>query len=378
MDRKKICFITSAPSSARAFLKEHFIALYPSFEITLIANFQGGDNVSDLKLDHIKNIQIERKPKPIKDLKALFLLYRFFRQERFFAVHSLTKKAILLTSIAAFCVRIPHRIQIFTGQVWATMTGLKRKIHILLDKFCVRLNNQLLVDGNSQMKYLIEHGIIREGDAQVLANGSICGVNIQRFSYNPEERILIRRELGISPEAVVYIFLGRLKTDKGINELLAAFNQLVDTKKDAILLLVGTDEEHCKQRLSRYNNLVEGENTIFYGSTPNPERLFHAGDIYCLPTYREGFGLAVLEASCIGLPVICSDTYGVMDAMVDNVTGLRCKTKDVDSLYDCMLKLHENPALRKDLGQNGAKRVRENFSSELVSSAWVEFYNSLR
>ena len=378
MDRKKICFITSLPGSARAFLKEHFIALYPSFEITLVANFQGDDDVSDLKLDHIKNIPIERKPKPIKDLKALFLLYRFFRQERFFAVHSLTKKAVLLTSIAAFCARIPNRIQIFTGQVWATMTGLKRKFHILLDKFCVRLNNQLLVDGKPQMKYLIEHGIIREGDAQVLANGSICGVNTQRFSYDPEERISIRRKLGISPETIVYIFLGRLKTEKGIYELLAAFNRLVESKKNSILLLVGTDEEHCEEHLDQYSNLIKGENTIFYGRTPKPEELFQASDIYCLPSYREGFGLAVLEASCMGLPVICSDTYGVMDAMVDNVTGLRCKTKDVDSLYDCMLKLHESPALRKDLGQNGAKRVREKFSRELVTSAWLKFYNTLK
>ncbi|MCH5347624.1 MAG: glycosyltransferase, partial [Muribaculaceae bacterium] len=130
-------------------------------------------------------------------------------------------------------------------------------------------------------------------------------------------------------------------------------------------------------KFGQYPNLKENENLIYYGLTPNPEKLLQAGDVFVLPTYREGFGMSVLEASSVGLPVICSDTYGVLDAMVDDETGLRCKTMDVESLKKCMLKLYSDQDLRNKLGTNGRRRVEEKFSSDVVTDAWLDFYKSL-
>lgn len=377
MSKKKICFITSLPGSARSFLSEPIKNLKPHFEIHYIGNFSSLDEISGIGADVCTPIPIERKQKIIDDFKTLLKLYRHFRKEKYYAVHAITRKATLLTGIASFFARVPHRIKTFTGQVWATMSGIKRSFYKALDKLDVLLYTDLLVDGESQRQYLISEGIMNENTAKVLANGSICGVDTTRFKASEQIRQHIRQDLKYENEDIVFIFLGRLKKEKGISELLDAFNKIVVARPKSKLLLVGTDEENYQKSISEFPNLTEGENIIFYGRTPEPQKLLQAGDIFVLPTYREGFGLAVLEASCLGLPVICSDTYGVMDAMENDITGLRCKTADSMSLLECMKKLYDNPHLRKELGENGQVRVKTKFSREILSDAWLNFYKSL-
>lgn len=377
LQKKKICFITSSPSAAVSFLKIPIDKLSSEFDVYYIGNYKDEAEIAGVNVIKARSIDIRRRPDIIADLKALWQLYVYFRKEKFFAVHAISRKATLLTGIASFFARVPHRIKTFTGQVWATMHGKKRKFYMALDRLDVKLNTELLVDGESQRQYLIANGIMTEQDAKVLASGSICGVDTLRFKPSEETRAEIRHELNYNEDHIVFIFMGRLKKEKGIYELLEAFNNIVKTRPNARLLLVGNDEENCKQHLPDYPALKERENVIFYGSTPEPQKLFQAGDIFVLPTYREGFGLSVLEASCIGLPVICSDTYGVQDAMVDNVTGLRCKTADNETLQECMEKLYDNPELRKELGKNGQIRVTTQFSREILSDAWMEFYKNL-
>ena len=225
---------------------------------------------------------------------------------------------------------------------------------------------------------MIDQGILKKPDqAAIPANGSVCGIDIDRFAFNPDKRKSIRSRIGIDEDRVVFIFLGRLRKEKGIFELFQAFNDMANNHPDAFLLLVGNEEEPCIERLPDYPNIHLGENACYYGYTTDPPLLLHAGDVFVLPTYREGFGLSVLEASCVGLPVICSDTYGVMDAMVDNVTGLRCKTYDSESLRKCMETMTENPGLRKELGNNGRQRVIRDFPRELVMQAWIDFYRRI-
>jgi glycosyltransferase involved in cell wall biosynthesis len=104
--------------------------------------------------------------------------------------------------------------------------------------------------------------------------------------------------------------------------------------------------------------------------------MLQAGDVYVLPSYREGFGLSVLEASCMKLPVICSDIYGMADTFVEGVTGLKCKVRDDESLLECMRKLYFDDILRLSLGEAGRDRVKRDFSKQLVTDAWVEYYKS--
>ncbi|MDE6320768.1 MAG: glycosyltransferase, partial [Muribaculaceae bacterium] len=136
-------------------------------------------------------------------------------------------------------------------------------------------------------------------------------------------------------------------------------------------------EENCLNHISEYSDIVDGSNFKYYGPTSTPQLSLQAADVFCLPSYREGFGLSVIEASCLELPVICSDAYGMADTMVDTVTGVRCKVGDAASLTAAMKYLYDNPDERRRMGENGRKRVLDLFSGEKIVGAWVEYYHSL-
>ena len=232
------------------------------------------------------------------------------------------------------------------------------------------------MDGNSQRDFLICNYIVSRKKSLVLGAGSICGVNVKRFNPQAQIRQEEREKLRLTDGHVVFVFLGRLNRDKGIYELFEAFNQLVAQCDKAFLLIAGQDEENCMEKLGAYACIKENDNFKYVGLTWTPERFLQVGDVFCLPSYREGFGSSVIEASCLGLPVICSDAYGIMDAMVDNETGLRCKVGDASSLCGAMKRLYESFELRKKLGQAGRKRVLEQFDGAIITKKWVEYYHS--
>lgn len=377
MSKKKICFVVSAPSTAVAFLKDHIACLSELYDVYLVANYSNKSEIAGLQLAGSKSIQIERRPSIKADLRALKELQKFFEEMNFACVQSQASKPSLLMAIAAKRAKVPVRIRIFTGQIWCNMTGLKRQFYKAIDRLTVRLNTHLLADGKPQMEYLIEQGIVKREKIQVLGNGSICGVDMSKFNPVNEVREEIRKELGYNDQNVVYTFLGRLKREKGMKEILSAFNRLVSDNVNARLLLIGRDEENCHDWMTDFPNLKEGENVVFYGYTKEPFRMLQAGDVYVLPSYREGFGMSVLEASCMRLPVICSDIYGMADTFVDGETGLKCKVRDDVTLYECMKKLYGDKEMRIKLGAAGRERVAKIFPKELVTNAWVDFYKSV-
>lgn len=124
-------------------------------------------------------------------------------------------------------------------------------------------------------------------------------------------------------------------------------------------------------------NIKDGRKFHYYGLTSNPEKVLNAGDVFTLPTYREGFGTSLLEAACIGLPCISTDAYGVVDAYIDGVTGLRCKVGDVETLYNCMKRMYENPDMVKKMGENSRIRALRDFKGSDLTACWVDFYDDI-
>lgn len=375
---KKICFVVAHPITARAFLRDHISALQnDGYMVHLVANFSSEEPGEDFRDVVLHDIPIQRDISLVKDWKALWKLFRFFRKERFDVIHSVTPKAGLLSMVAGRLAGVPGRLHIFTGQVWATRAGFMRRLLKTMDRITAACATGILVDGEGQRQFLIEEGVVKDNDSLVLANGSIAGVNTRRFTPSAESRALRRKEYGISDDRMVFVFLGRLNRDKGIGELFEAFDKIVPSCPDAALLLLGTDEGGYDAVAEKYPNIKRGRNYFYPGYTSCVQEALQAGDVFVLPTYREGFGSSVIEASCLGLPVICSDAYGVMDAMVDGETGLRCKVGDTDSLAGCMKRLYEDPGLRARLGANGRARVLRDFSSDLVTGAWVDYYRRI-
>ena len=376
---KKIAFIVAIPGTARSFLYNHFLQLTSKYEVHLYANFPDEDSKSlftDIGV-RCHSYPAERKINIAKDLKALWALRKAFKQERFVSVHSVTPKAGLLTAIAGWWAGIPHRIHIYTGQVWATRKGAMRTLLKFMDRVPAMLNTNLLVDGHSQRRFLIDEGVLKEKNSTVPAKGSIAGVKLENFTISDEVRKAEREKLGLKADDIVYIFLGRLNHDKGIGELYEAFNRLVVECPKAKLLFYGSDEEGYEDKSLAFENIKRDVNFFFPGRTNKPYDALQAGDVFVLPTWREGFGVSVLEAQALGLPVITSDAYGVVDASVPNVTGLRCGVNDPEGLYACMKTYYHDADLRKAHGAAGRKRVEEDFDNKLVSQAWLEFYEEM-
>ena len=363
--------------TAHAFLKDHMEMLCHDYDIYLMGNITDEKVTAELPLKGVFHIDIERGISLWKDSKSICQAYRMFKKMKFDAVHSVTPKAGLVTAIAGKFAGVRHRTHIFTGQVWATRQGVSRWILKTIDKLIAGLDNHILVDGKSQRAFLIKEGVLKEGQAEVFCNGSIAGVNAERFVVDAVARKEEREKIGVKDNVLTYIFLGRFNHDKGIRELYEAFNRLAAEVSDVFLLMVGADEDGYLDKVSAYSNIKEGENFYNYGLTPQPERVLNAGDVFVLPTYREGFGSSVLEAACIGLPCICSDAYGVLDAYVPNETGLQCHVGDVGSLYECMKKVHDNRGMVAEMGRKSRERALNDYNVKPISECWLKFYKDI-
>lgn len=374
--KKKICFVVAIAGTADAFLRDHIKALRDEFEVYIAGNIKSKDEIARLDVNDYFQFDIQRSISLINDMKAIWQLYKYFKRMKFDAVHSVTPKAGMTTAIAARLAGIKHRTHIFTGQVWATRKGAMRAMLKSIDWITAHLDNHILVDGESQRQYIIKNGVVSKKKSQVLGPGSISGVNTDRFIPTEECRIHVRQELNLT-NRIVFTFMGRANKEKGIHELFKAFNNIALTHKEAFLLFFGSDEDGCLKTVSQYSNIKDGENYLFYGRTSTPGLHLQASDVFVMPSYREGFGSSVIEASCLGLPVICSDAYGVMDAMIDDVTGLRCKVADVPTLQSAMEKLLNDAELRKRLGNAGRQRVLDNFKGSAITAEWVKFYHQI-
>lgn len=371
--KKKICFVVSSPFTGM-FLVNQLKELSKYYTIYLVANITDANKsiLSHQQFDGYHSVPIGRSIQLYNDLKATYLLYRYFKKMNFDAIHSITPKAGLISALAGKLARVPNRFHIYTGQVWATKTGFFKWLLKQLDKVIARLTTQVLVDGHSQRDFLVAEGVLKKDQGRVLGAGSISGVDLDKFTPNHDVGTAIRAQHKLADDNIVYLYLGRLNTDKGVLELAHAFNKLAQANEKVFLLLVGIDEEGMMEKIHAI--ITNKDRFYFAGSTPHPEKYYQASDVFCLPSYREGFGMSVIEASACKIPVICSDAYGLLDTIVDNKTGLRHKVKDVEGLFIQMNKLAGDAALRSTLGSNGMKYIQDNFSSEIITDVWVRFY----
>ncbi len=372
----KICFITAIPGTADVFLKDHIKTLRQDYQVFFVSSERDRSKIP-VPYDGYHYADIQRSISIVDDLRGLWQLYRIFKKEKFDAVHSVTPKAGLLTAIAGAMARVPVRIHIFTGQVWATRRGPMRLLLKTFDKIIARLDTHILADGEGQMRFLIDNGVVKPSKSRVLGSGSISGVNLERFRPDCGTRAAVREQIHIPDNKTVFAFMGRLNRDKGLYELLSAFDSLAAGRSDVFLLLFGADEEQLASHFGEYKHLKEGENFLYYGETPYPERMLQAADVFVCPSYREGFGVSVIEASALGLPVICSDAYGLMDAMIDGVTGLRCKVADAESLLKAMAAMADDPGMRQSMGRQGRQRIIDEFSSERVTGLLRDYYRQV-
>lgn len=375
MSRPRLCFVTAVPMTVTAFLNVHIERLADDFDVYVISDFSGGEAQVSARAKRI-SLPLARAISPWRDLLCLWMLFRTFRQYRFDAVHSVTPKAGLLAMLAGFLARTPVRIHWFTGQVWVTRRGVVRALLKNMDRLLAVLATHLLADSPSQREFLVHEKIVRAGGITVIAQGSICGVDTQRFCPDAVRRERVRESFGIPAEALLVLFLGRLNGDKGLYEMAQAMRLLDPVFPQVHWLFVGPDEGGQEALLRRHSG-VSSARLHFQGYTAEPEAFMAAADLFCLPSYREGFGSSALEAAAAGVPVVATQIYGLVDAVENDVTGVLVPAHDGTALAQALQELLQNPSRRRSMGEAGRSRAMASFSRERVVAGLVAYYRGL-
>jgi glycosyltransferase involved in cell wall biosynthesis len=376
--KRSICLVTSNTFFVEVFLLPQIEELSKLYDVTLLVNSEEREFFAKRGIRaQMVRTPIERKIHLFRDLRALLTLVRLFRNNSFDIVHSTTPKAGLLSTIAGTIAAVPVRIHTFTGQVWGSRTGVMHWILKTADRLTAVFATNILVDSFSQRKFLIGEGIVTAEKSRVIANGSISGVNLERFGSNALSRAETRRTYAIPAHALVFLYMARLTRDKGALLMAEGFARFArDNECDAHLMVVGPDEENLRPRIAQ----ICGQNinrVHFVDYTRVPEQFMAAADIFCLPSYREGFGSVLINAAATGIPAIASRIYGSEEAIQENVTGLLHEAGNAEELSEKMQMLADDPLLRARLGRNGQVRARRDFSEASVTAALLEFYEEV-
>ena len=323
-------------------------------------------------------IPMARRPHLYQDVRSLLSLIRLLRVQKFDIIHSTTPKAGLLAAVAGVVSGTPIRLHTYTGQRWVTLGGFQRQYLRAFDRLIGMLCTMTFADSASQRQFLIDENIVRPEIIKVLASGSISGVNLSRFDpgrWNGEIRTDTREALGIPPDALVIVFVGRVTRDKGITELIEAFVRLSTKHSGLFLLLVGPFEPELDPIPQNIRFAIETNPLIqATGFCSDPERYLGSADIFCLPSYREGFGSVVIEAGAMGLPAVATSVVGLRDAIEDGKTGILVPARDSHALAKALELLVTRSDLRMQLGMMARKRAMEEFDARMVNKAVVAEY----
>lgn len=372
--RPRMCVLSTTPLVIHFFFRPHLVELSRFFEITVAFNSRSDTYLPPLSLPVKEvHISVERKISPWRDLLALFSVSQFLRRGGFDIVVSVVPKAGLLGMVAAFVMRVPVRVHIFQGEVWASKRGPMRWLLRFMDSLTARLATHVLTVSESEKDFLEQQRVAPLGKAEVLGAGSICGVDTGRFKPDPNTRSELRRKLGVPDDGTLCIFLGRLTADKGVLDLIRAFSICATDRPNLWLLIVGPDEEGLWERLSQLIPSSLVNRLLIQGFTQNPERLLAASDFLCLPSYREGFGMVILEAAAVGIPAIGTRIYGITDAIREGDGGKLVPVGDVLALSAAMSQWIDDPQERRRCASSAFARARADFEQRVVVDRYVQY-----
>jgi glycosyltransferase involved in cell wall biosynthesis len=375
--KSKICIICATPLTIHFFFKEHLRGIAKFSDVDLFINLSNEKFTPDIELPlKVLDLPITRQINLTSDIKTLFLLIKHLMCNKYDLIWGIGPKAGFISMLASWICRVHNRLFVFQGEIWASKRGIGRFFLKTMDRLTVRFATTVMVVGFSEKNYLESQRVVKKGEVQVLGSGSICGVDLKKFHPDFEVKQKLRSDLSISLTARVCLFLGRINQDKGIMDLVRAFKLAHKKSPDLFLLIIGPDEFGLNQAIQ--DELYGYEQ--FYkiiDFVADPEQYYCLADFFCLPSYREGFPISILEASACGIPSIGSDIYGINDAIVDGVTGIQYPLGNIAELGNSLLKFSNNPSYCEELGQAARIRVASNFEKDSVCTRYVNFIKEL-
>ena len=318
-------------------------------------------------------VRMERHISLYKDLKSLWNMIKIMSLEKPYMVHSMTPKAGLISMMAAWITKVPIRIHTFTGLVWPTTTGIKRKILMATDWLTCICATHVIPEGQGVLNDLKDYGVCHK-PMKVLGYGNVRGVDMNKF--NPSRFIELCKE----ENTFQFIFVGRIVSDKGINELVDAFIQINKEHPTTKLILVGKYEEHLDPIKPQTLRLIKDNPCIVncgpkYGDDLLVE--YMKADCFILPSYREGFPNTVLEAGAMGLPSVVTDINGSREIIINGENGLIVPSKDVYALYNAMKQMLLDRALYKKMASQARSMIESRFEKTFVQKCLMSYYEDI-
>lgn len=341
----------------------------------MVAVTSPGPELDSLRNDdgfHCVAVPMKRHISPISDLVSLVRLIGVFRRERPRVVHSMTPKAGLLCMMAAWLTRVPVRVHTFTGLIWPTAHGLKRRLLMMTDWITCACATHVIPEGKGVMHDLQRGGITRK-PMRVLGHGNVKGVDIERFD---PARLGALKGSGL----FTFLFVGRIVGNKGINELVEAFARLNKEVPCTRLVLVGNYERILDPVSDETQRLIDTSDAIEAMGPRRGDDLVRAyaeADCFVMPSYREGFPNVVLEAGAMGLPSIVTDINGSREIVENNKNGLVVPPKDVSALYEAMRRMATDDEARQSMAHEARPMIVSRFESGYVQRCQIEFYKEV-
>lgn len=380
---QKLIRITTVPLSLEKLLEGQLTFMQQFYDVTAIsAEKERLEKYG--KENKVKTFWVEmtREITPVQDLKALLKLYRFFKKEKPFIVHTHTPKAGILGMLAAKMAGVPHRLHTVAGMPLLETVGTKRRILDQVEKLTYSSATKIYPNSKGLQKIILKENFAAPEKLKVLGKGSSNGIDTSYF--NPENfsdagKIELKTSLGISLEDLVFIFVGRMVADKGVNELVKAFVALQKKYKNSSLLLVGPFEQHLDPLEEPTFDLIEKHSKIYsVGYQEDVRPCFSISDVLAFPSYREGFPNVVMQAGAMGIPLIVTNINGCNEIVEEGENGVIIPVKDEKSLENAMTKFIEAPGWKEKLKSSARRKITSNYERASFWKLLLKEYKNLR
>ena len=384
---KKLIRITTVPLSLKVLLKGQLRFMASNgFDVKGVSS-EGKElrEVHENEGIAVEAITMSRKITPFQDLKSLWEMWNFLRKEKPQIVHTHTPKAGIIGMLAARLAGVPHRLHTVAGLPLMEATGTKRKILNFVEKLTYSSATRVYPNSKGLYDFILQNNFTQSNKLKIIANGSSNGINTTFFSpaqVSEIEMVTLREKLNIQPDDFVFVFVGRIVSDKGINELIKAFSQLQTAENNELtsikLLLVGGLESDLDplnpETLAEIN---QNKDIISAGFQQDVRPFFAISDALAFPSYREGFPNVVMQAGAMGLPSIVSDINGCNEIIVEGENGLIIPSKNVEKLKEKMLTLARDKNLYVKLKENSRRMIENRYEQSVVWNALLEEYEGL-
>jgi glycosyltransferase involved in cell wall biosynthesis len=378
----KLIRITTVPISLdklldrqMSFMKDYYSVIAVSSDDTYLKKIGKKDGVETFY------VEMTRKITPLKDIKAVWKLYCFFKEEKPFIVHSHTPKAGTVGMIAARLANIPYRLHTVAGLPLLETKGNKRKLLNLVEKITYKCATHVWPNSYGLKNIIIDKKLCPPFKLKVISNGSSNGINTSYFAYSlygDNSKKNLKKELSINENDFVFIFVGRLVTDKGVNELIKAFNTINNQYPDIKLILVGSHEPDLDPlNVESLEIIKQNKNIISVGWQSDVRPYFAVANVLVFPSYREGFPNVVMQAGAMGLPSIVTDINGCNEIIIEGKNGVIIPPKDGEALKEAMISLLTNKEKRERLAAVSRQMIVDRYEQKMVWDALLAEYKHL-